>query len=69
MVRTTLRFKVYGITEADLIRRAIVQINEFRDRADDDDSYNKYDMELDVEEVVEASETTYVANVLVKIKN
>jgi hypothetical protein len=68
MVRTSLRFKAYGSTEADIRRRAISQTNEFLDLPIDA-TPNNYDMDIDVEEVVDAKEPTYVGTVFVKIKH
>jgi hypothetical protein len=68
MIRTRLSFRVYGTTESEIRRRAVSQVNDFLELSDVDTS-NNYDMEIDVAEVEDANETTYVGSVLVKTKH
>lgn len=68
MIRTRMSFKVYGSTDLEIRRRAVSQINEFLDLDDDDFSTSSYEMEINVEELENSNKTTYVGNVLVKIK-
>jgi hypothetical protein len=46
----------------------VSQVNDFLELSDVDTS-NNYDMEIDVAEVEDANETTYVGSVLVKTKH
>ncbi len=68
MIRTRLTFRVFGKTEPEIRRRAVAQVNDFLELNDVETS-NNYDMEIDVTEVEDANEVTYVGTVLVKTKH
>ena len=68
MISTRLPFRVFGKTEPEIRRRAIAQVNDFLELNDVETS-NNYDMEIDVAEVEDTNEVTYVGTVLVKTKH
>jgi hypothetical protein len=68
MIRTRLSFRVFGTTESEIRRRAVAQVNDFLELNDTDTS-NNYDMEIDVAEVEDSNDTTYIGSVLVKTKH